>query len=163
MKRIDAPEVYGDPALLLRDLRPEIFAGEPEITRRLTIIPNLNDLRAYEGNDSIVDPRESLESVVAAIRSSERVIASSLHAIIIAELTGTPVIPFASTAAGPLGPEPPFKYLDYYHGTGRDAPDFLPDLPSALKAGVPPVAPLELAPLAAGLRAAFPRDLWSAE
>lgn len=53
---------------------------------------------------------------VAHIASAERVVASSLHGIIVAEAFNVPVAVVASPS------EPPFKYEDYFEGTGRRLP-----------------------------------------
>jgi pyruvyltransferase len=160
-KGIEAPEVYGDPALLLSTVLPELFAGDPGPRRALTVVPNLNDHARMSAHPATIDPRRPVDEVVRTIRASDVVVASSLHGIVVAELAGVPVVPLASRGSGPLGPEPPFKYEDYFRGTGRELPEFAPDLETALKwAPAPAPADLQVAPIAERLLAAFPRDIW---
>lgn len=160
-KGIDAPEVYGDPALALPLVRPDLFERPVGARRALTIVPNLNDVARLASHPAVVDPRRPVDAMVDIIRASDAVVASSLHAIVIAELAGIPVVPLSSGSTGPLGPEPPFKYQDYYNGTGRELPEFYDDVDLAI-AAVRHTAPAELdaEPVARGLLAAFPRDLW---
>jgi pyruvyltransferase len=163
-KGIEAPEVYGDPALLLRAVRPDLFAGERHVTRRLTVVPNLNDYPRMIGVRDVIDPRRPVADVIARIRSSEAVISSSLHGIVIAELAGVPVVPLAPSATdAPLGAEPPFKYEDYYLGTGRELPELRIDLTAARSAARSQQASrVDLGGIAQGLLGAFPYDLWEA-
>ncbi|MFD4957920.1 polysaccharide pyruvyl transferase family protein [Microbacterium sp. NPDC058389] len=160
-KGIDAPAVYGDPALLLKLVRPDLFADDPGPRRPLTIVPNLNDHARMSAHAATIDPRRPVHEVVRAIRASEVVVASSLHGILVAELAGVPVVPLASRGDGPLGPEPLFKYEDYFSGTGRPLPEFAPDLETAIEqAAAAPAPDLHVAPIADRLMAAFPRDVW---
>lgn len=147
---IDCPAIFGDPALLLPELRPDLVA-ERDPTRRLSVIPNLNDLPGLVGHDWLVQPTEPWESVVRTILASELVVASSLHGIALAEAFGVPVRPLRSTA------EPAFKYDDYAAGTGRGPFSFAPTVAAALEMG--PMPPLDWDTSA--LRDAFPWDLWS--
>ncbi|GAA5200896.1 polysaccharide pyruvyl transferase family protein [Microbacterium jejuense] len=162
-KGIEAPEVYGDPALLLKLVRPDLFDGDPGPRRGLTIVPNLNDHARMSAHAATIDPRRPVHEVVRAIRSSDVVVASSLHGIVVAELAGVPVVPVASSGSGARGPEPLFKYEDYFRGTGRAVPQFAPDLETAIEwAGSAPAPDLQVAPIADRLMAAFPRDVWRA-
>jgi len=160
-KGIEVPEVYGDPALLLKLARPDLFAGDPGPRRALAVVPNLNDLARMSAHPATIDPRRPVAEVVRAIRSSDVVVASSLHGIVVAELAGVPVVPLASSGSGPLGPEPLFKYEDYFLGTGRPLPEFAPDLETGLEwAASAPPSDLQVEPIADRLLTAFPRDVW---
>ncbi|PPG05183.1 polysaccharide pyruvyl transferase family protein [Pseudoclavibacter sp. RFBI5] len=153
---IDAPEVYGDPALLLGD---RLRARHPLLpSRRLSVIPNLNDAREYRSHPDFFSPRRSVDEIAARIAGSEALVTSSLHALVFAEMLGVPVVLIASPV------EPVFKYEDYFRGTGRSSWMIASNLDEALQLLPARTASTE-APLAAWdpapLEAAFPTDLWT--
>lgn len=148
---IAAPEVYGDPALLLPDLMPGLRRLAATRTHRLTVVPNLND--AHLSGPTAADtmhPRSPLRQCLRRIAQSELVVGSSLHGIIVAESLGIPARLVRSRA------EHGFKYEDYYAGTGR--PDFSPaaSVSEAVRLGGEPAPRWSPEPL----RRAFPYDLW---
>lgn len=111
------PPVYGDPALLL----PEIFPGlkdKAEKQQPHIFIPNYNDKQSIKTNIPTVAPTQDPWKVIEAIRTSDFVSSSSLHGIIVAESLGVPCRVVTSCN------ESPFKYLDYFFGTGREDIDF---------------------------------------
>ncbi|KQQ95819.1 hypothetical protein ASF62_04880, partial [Leifsonia sp. Leaf325] len=145
---IRTPEVYGDPALLIPLLWPEVVQ-QVHAERELLVIPNLNELERFPAEVSrspIGDPWE----VIADIATSAFVTGSSLHALVLADALGVPSRPVLSEAEDPL------KYLDYYAGTGRRGVRFAESVDEALAMG--PVDPPEFD--ADALLAAFPEDLW---
>ncbi|WP_367652612.1 polysaccharide pyruvyl transferase family protein [Rhodococcus pyridinivorans] len=148
---INVAETYGDPGLLLPMLFP--WLGEIACQKRYdtTIVPNLNDLSMIGHDDRILDPRSPLKVCLERIAQSERVVGSSLHGIIVAESLGIPARLISSSA------ESPFKYTDYYRGTGRS--DYKPaaSVEEALELGGEPPISWDPDPL---LRA-FPSDLWT--
>jgi pyruvyltransferase len=148
---IACPEVFGDPGLLIGHLwtRAELRGSRP--AHGVTIVPNLHDFPQYRRDPRAIDPRASVWDVVGRIASSEMVVGSSLHGVIIAESLGIPACLVVS------GTEPRFKYDDYFLGTGRAAPYLAPDVDSAIGSGGAP--PLDWSPTA--LTEAFPRDLWT--
>nr|WP_154922041.1 polysaccharide pyruvyl transferase family protein [Microbacterium testaceum] len=110
---IDAPEVYGDPALLLPDLYPQLRQWRDSPRQGIAWLPNLNDAGIRPDGMRAIDPREPLWRVLEGIAVSDFVVASSLHGIILADALGIParlVLPQQ---------EPLFKYEDYFEGTGR--------------------------------------------
>jgi pyruvyltransferase len=147
---IDVPEIYGDPGLLARALLPQ-FADLPK-SRDEIIIPNLQDIGLTRGMANVVSPFAPWNRVLRAIGSSRLVIASSLHAIIIAETYGIPVRYVRLSEEEPL-----LKYEDYFAGTGRALPDFGRSVEEAREMGGMP--PLEYDP--GPLMQAFPFDLWN--
>lgn len=147
---VAVPEVYGDPALLLPELFPESVAWTKNKQYEYSIIPNLNDAAEHAAIQGFVSPLAPVWDVVRRIAQSEFVVASSLHAIIIAEALGVPVRPFVS------GSETRFKYDDYAMGTGR-APLAFADTPQEAL-GLGPIEPLSFD--SAPLLQAFPADLW---
>ncbi len=152
---IESPSVFGDPALLLPLLRPELRRWAEAKDRRVTVVPNLNDLREYKGAPAVLDPRRSVDDCIRTIAGSEFVVASSLHGVIVAESLGIPARLVVS------GAESRFKYEDYYRGTGRSMPEPAPDWRTALSDGPSKAAEkMEWDP--SPLMDAFPADLWAA-
>jgi pyruvyltransferase len=149
---LEVPEVYGDPALLVVDLMPDLVAAAEHKTAGVVVVPNLNDINRYsEGQDPrVVNPRGDLSYILRRIAEAELVVGSSLHAMIVAESLGIParlVTPGAESA---------LKYLDYYEGTGRDGCTPADTVEAAVKMGGEP--PISWSPQP--LIASFPTDLW---
>lgn len=151
---IDVPDVFGDPALLIPKLYPE-WVDKPK-RRKLGVLPNFHDLDIYRGHSALISPLASPARVIETILECERVVASSLHGVIIAEAFGIPAVAIES------GVEHPFKYRDYFEGSGRLDVPLASDLAEAVQlvehASWPTVAE---AWTAAPLLDAFPQDLWS--
>jgi len=146
---IDSPEVYGDPALLLPLLLPELQAAAAEKRHALTVVPNLND-RGRFGRRKVMDPRTPVATALTRIVQSEFVAASSLHALIVAEAFGIPARALTSHT------EPDFKYIDYYRATGRDTFTRAHSVAEAIRLGGEPPLTWDPQPLID----AFPYDLW---
>lgn len=107
------PEVYGDPALLV----PHLFKGRfsPNPQRDYVFVPNLHDLSILpNGTPNVISPLQGWNRVIEQILQAKLVLASSLHGLIIAEAYGIPAryVRLSQT-------EDPFKYKDYYLGSGR--------------------------------------------
>lgn len=145
------PEVYGDPALLLPELYPELsdWALEPK-RYPVTVVPNLHDVAANAGRPNVVSPRAPVWRVLERIARSELVVGSSLHGIIVAESLGIPARLVAPAR------ENLFKYRDYYESTGRDVVPLASTVDAAIAAGGAPGLRWDPAPL----REAFPAELW---
>lgn len=122
----EVPEVYGDPALLLPTLYPELSDLASQKRRRRVLVPNLHDSAGWSGHPDFVSPIGPWRDVVEAIVTSETVVTSSLHGVIVAEAFGLPVAHVTSTR------EPEFKFRDYYEGTGRSMPAMISTLDEAL-------------------------------
>jgi pyruvyltransferase len=150
---IDIPEVYGDPALLLPIVRPDLL-GAPR-TIPITVVANINepnDLGPPHPRSGVfvLDPRSPLDSCLRTIAASQLVVGTSLHAIVVAEALGIGARVIRSRGEGA------FKYLDYYRGTGRDfSPAESLEQAIAMGADEPPQWD------SSRLLAAFPRDLWT--
>ncbi len=145
----DVPDVFGDPALLIPQLWSDEELGVDRGTGGLVLMPNYNDARQWP--EHALSPRGGALERVRQLASAERVVASSLHALVIAEAYSVPAVPVASSK------EPPFKYEDYYEGTGRVLPPLAPDWRAGLDAEPAP-AITDWDP--AALLAAFPAELW---
>ena len=108
--------VFGDPALLLPSLFPRLKRQtEPE---KIILLPNLNEFEILKKRQirsmKLISPFCHWRTVLSEILTSELVLTSSLHGIILAESFGVPV-----RFVMPIGGETLFKYQDYYLGTGR--------------------------------------------
>ncbi|MFJ3404445.1 polysaccharide pyruvyl transferase family protein [Promicromonospora sp. NPDC090134] len=151
----DVPDVYGDPALLLPYLMPEV-AGLVRAPRRDALfVPNLNDRDELSAQARILgvlvqDPRDQIHSVLAQIAVSRFVVGSSLHAVVVAEALGVPARFVASEH------EHPFKYRDYLAGTGRCSEPVARTLEDALALGPMPEPRYD----ADAILDVFPHDLW---
>lgn len=107
------PDIYGDPALLV----PQLFSGRftPNPRRDYVFVPNLHDLSILPPNTPhVISPLQGWNRVIEQILQAKLVLASSLHGLIIAEAYGIPAryVRLSQT-------EDPFKYKDYYLGSGR--------------------------------------------
>lgn len=112
---IDCPEVYGDPALLL----PEIVGAKARAPRRrYGVVPHYRDLPLLTG-EPVMSPLSPWQDVLTFILESELVVASSLHALIVAEAFGVPARWLHSDQLPSAKSEGSFKYQDYYLSTGR--------------------------------------------
>lgn len=147
---VEVPGVYGDPGLLAPSLLK--IKRSPRPLRGVTIVPNLYDIPRWRRAKGFLDPRNDIETVVRSIAESERVVASSLHGLVIADALGIPASLLQAAR------EPLFKYEDYYEGTGRRLPHVSSSLEEALDNPAPPLdTDLE------ALTNAFPADLWGVE
>ena len=141
------PEVYGDPALLLPELHPEL--KQEDRTRDLTVVMNFND-RGVAAGPHVLNPRKPVWQCLRTIASSRLVVGSSLHGIVVAESLGIPARAVASAT------ESEFKYADYYRGTGRSTYRIAPTVDEAVAMGGESPPEWDAAPLIE----AFPADLW---
>jgi pyruvyltransferase len=147
---ITVPDVYGDPALLVPHLWSDSELGIQRQTGGIVVVPNYYDL--VGAPSSALNPRGDVVERIRTIASAERVIASSLHGIIIAEAYGVPVVPVASAS------QRRFKYEDYFRGTGRGLPPIASDWKSAFDAAATsPIKDWD----AKALLQAFPTELWA--
>lgn len=130
----DVPEIYGDPALLVRK-----FVKPPAERRGTLVFPHYTDMSllleqwGHPSETLVWNAEASVESTIAAINASERVVSSALHGIILADALGVPVVPMRLGAEIPL-----FKYHDYWLGTQREPVNFTHGLSEALSADAAP-------------------------
>jgi pyruvyltransferase len=174
--KVECPEIYGDPALLLPLLFPElkrtsVANDDGKEGKVVGIVPHLSDIPFFQ--DGIV-PNAAVKSghdadagtllgkiktilptlppleVVKEILSCDFVIASSLHGIIVAEAFGIPSRWLRLSES-----EPEFKFHDYFLGTGRTS-KWARNVREALEMGPEqPIASFD----AQKLLDAFPGDL----
>lgn len=145
------PEVFGDPGLLIPHLWTDTELGIHRRSGGTVVVPNYHDL-PFAPTGSL-NPRGNMLDCVRRIASANRVIASSLHGVIVAEAYGVPATLVASAT------EQLFKYEDYYRGTGRE----LPTVARGWREGfiASPTDPLDTWD-PTDLLESFPRDLWRA-
>lgn len=146
------PSVFGDPALLVARLFPELGGWARCKVHDTLVIPNFNDVASYQDADhEVLLPTEPVWTVLRSIAKSHFVVGSSLHAIAVADALGVPARFVASEH------EHSFKFRDYLAGTGRPTTRIATSVQHALDLGPhrAPVVDLD------ALERAFPWDLWS--
>jgi pyruvyltransferase len=110
--------VYGDPALLIPRLFPE-WLIPIDIEHECTLILHYND-KDFIVNDksiNVVFCSDDFDYVIDSIRKSKKVISSSLHGIIVAEMLNKETTWLQLPNS--LKTETTAKYEDYYQSTGR--------------------------------------------
>jgi pyruvyltransferase len=146
---VHVPDVFGDPGLLIPRLWTDDELGIERGTTGTVLVPNLHDRARFPAD--AVDPQGDFAACIRTIASADLVVASSLHGIVVAEAYGVPAVLVTSST------EPPFKYDDYYAGTGRARPAAVATWQEGLDAApAPPITGWSPEPLLA----AFPADLW---
>lgn len=149
---IDSPDIYGDPALLVPLLFPEIVDSAKSKSKvDLTIVPHWSEYKEISNIDSVISPQSDIMSILERIARSRFVVSSSLHGIVLAEAFGVPARLFLNSD------EQLFKYRDYYEGTGRFEYKIASSITEAIEMGGekhPPIFDAEK------LLSAFPYDLF---
>lgn len=161
-RKIECPELYGDPALVLPAVFPRLFERRSLPRESILLIPNLNDSEAYQAiyaqwrgqmeELTILDPRSHWVEVLEAIKEARLVIGSSLHAIVLSELLGVDCRHLVVSTIENIQ-----KYEDYYEGTGRPLQPTYTDFRAALDGTSH--APLAYDP--APLINHFPAEIWT--
>jgi pyruvyltransferase len=150
--QIECPEIYGDPALLIPYLFPEFKKAENP-SYDYIIVVHYSDIPEFprSENSHIVYATDPWDTVIEKILDSKFVISSSLHGVIVAEAFGIPakLLRISDT-------EPPFKFIDYYAGTGRDNFQFASSVEEALEMGGEPPFVCDLE----ALYYSFPFEFW---
>lgn len=152
------PDVFGDPGLLLPRLTAGRFVADGSIG--VGFVPNLHDKTFLTQTGvldqfpeiKLIDPTRSWEAVVGDIVRCRRILASSLHGLVIADAFGIPAHYVRLTETEGL-----LKYHDYYAGTGR-ALSVSTDIGASLKSADPKPLRFDFG----ALEEAFPYDIWSA-
>ena len=152
----DCPDIYGDPAILMPLIyMPKSFTKDYDIL----IIPNYMQEETIRNNYSSKYHIASMNTnnycdVIDSIVKSKMVIASSLHAIILAETYGVPSIFYRFDKSRDI------KYLDWYYSTGRYDVSIHDTIESALKSS-PMSLPKNISEMQKQIMDVFPYDLWS--
>jgi len=152
-KGFHVPEIFGDPALLLPTLTNNRFVCTRE--KDVVFVPNLNDYQEKVDFSRfpvpVLDPRQSWNKVITEILRHKLVLASSLHALVIADAWGIPARYVRLTEREHL-----FKYHDYYEGSGRTLGDFAHSAEEGLEMGGKELPVFDENPLLES----FPYDIW---
>lgn len=157
----DCPSIYGDPAVLM----PQIYRPEKGNARKEDIcvimhhssVQNPDVSHCSQSIRQINILTDDYQSFVNEITSARKVISSSLHGIILAEVYGIPTVFLA-----PANQIEMLKYYDWYRSTGRDCVYFAKTLDEAIEME-PMVLPTQeiLEKMCANIIDAFPYDLWN--
>lgn len=112
----DVPEIYGDPAILL----PLMYRPTRPIKFKRGILPHYVDKAkapAPGPDETVIDIQaDDWRTVIDRILECEEIVSSTLHGIIAAEAYGVPTR-WAVWGEKIIGG--PFKFQDYFLGTGR--------------------------------------------
>jgi len=115
-KNIKVNDTFGDPALLLSYIFPDL--KHKPIKNKIILIPNLNEFneckKIVPKHIKLISPLRHWKFVLDEILSSEIVYTSSLHGLILSEVFKIPVVLFK-----PFISETIDKYEDYILGTNR--------------------------------------------
>ena len=148
---ITAPEIYGDPALLLPILLPERFKRDEFNAKGTWVVPNLHDLAAVSGLKNVISPLQRWSKVIDKIINAEFIISSSLHGLVIADAFGVPCRYVRLSQI-----ENTFKYNDYAQGVGRTEFVYTSSISEAEEMGPMPPVTVNVTPLLK----ACPFDIW---
>ena len=147
------PDVFGDPAVLM----PLIYQPHVELSnnKQIAIIKHFKDeSRPLIDGVKYIDVRtENYKCFIDEICSSEKVISSSLHGIILAEAYGVPAVFLQENMSREL-----IKYYDWYYATGRKNIRFAYTIEEAILMEMMSVPNLDK--MREALLQSFPYDLW---
>ena len=117
-QRINVPEIYGDPALLL----PKFYQPKKIhfLKDKIGLIPHKSNYKHYENkikqsNFFLINPTDPWQNVISAIYSCKCIISSSLHGLICSDAYGKPNLWLDEY---PLS-EGDFKFRDYFASQQR--------------------------------------------
>lgn len=149
---VQVPEIYGDPGLLVAALEPHLLSVQKQWD--VSYVPNYADFDSWraQGVRPLINPRGHLDRVLGAIAASKAIVASSLHALILADALQIPATRVAS------GQEGDFKYHDYALGAGRPIHEVVSRPVDGVHALASPPS-IDVTQLTDS----FPSDLWSAQ
>lgn len=144
------PKKYGDPAALL----PLIYSPEKIIKKyKVSIIPHISDMN-NNSNYHMIDVRtKDYKKFIDEIVSSELVISTSLHGLIIAESYGIPAVFYNNHIDDEI-----YKYFDWYYSTERYDIKIVHSIEEAVS--IAPMRTPDITKLQNNLINAFPVDLW---
>ena len=149
---VNCPRVFGDPALLLPMLRPDLVELSRQKQHGVTFVSHIDDPPIPKLNGvHYLSPEADVEIVLRDVVQSELVVATSMHPVIVAEAFGVPARSVVNAS------EPEFKFADYYLSTGR--PDYVRErsVEEAIVRGGERAPEIVLEPLVD----AFPYDLFA--
>lgn len=145
------PDIYGDPAILM----PLIYKSESKKKYPVSIIRHISQVTQKKDNRfNYIDIKtRDYKRFINEIVSSDKVISSSLHGIILAESYGIPAI-FLSEGMD----SEKIKFFDWYLSTDRTNIRYAKNLDDALK--MTPMSLPNLSKMREQIQKTFPYDLW---
>lgn len=146
----DCPEIYGDPAILM----PLVYQPKiPSQKQPYSVILHKSAPKSVANQIDIVtkDYKKFIDKIV----SSERIVSTSLHGIILAESYGIPAVLLSDDRED----FSLFKYNDYYYSTGRKQYPVAKTIEEALD--IEPARLPDLESMREKLLDVFPYDLWA--
>lgn len=149
---IPCPEVYGDPAILM----PRFYKPKVSDVKSYTIVPHYNEWKKYQSEENMLFTfTNDYKKFIDTLCSSEKVISSSLHGIILAESYGIPAVMIQNETNSNI-----LKYRDYYQSTGRNEFKIAKTIEEALDFNQPLPDKNRFKEMQDKLIEAFPVDLW---
>lgn len=148
---IVCPENYGDPAVLMPEIyKPTIGIKQYDVSLITHFSQNseYNNINLHRINMLTTDFRY----VINEICKSKKIISSSLHGIILAEVYNVPAV-FLSQEGNTR-----FKFEDYYLSTNRENIIAANTIEEALKLVPMPIPSFDI--MRERLKKSFPLDLW---
>lgn len=147
---IQCPEIYGDPAILM----PCIYkTRNPEKRYKISLVTHYRqNTKVYDEVNRINMLTVDYKNVIDAIVSSELIVSSSLHGIILAEAYGVPAVLLLDEN------QDIFKYQDYYYSTERYNLKVAHSLLEAIK--ITPMDIPNFEKMRQNILKVFPYDLW---
>ena len=146
------PEIYGDPAILM----PLIYMpNRRERKNGVIVVRHFKsaDLDIPESCRKLDTRTNDYKYFIDELCTSEKVISSSLHGIILSESYGIPAIFLQENMDNEI-----LKFYDWYYSTGRREIKFAYSLDEAIQMKPMPVPDLD--EMRKRLLNAFPYDLW---
>jgi len=149
----DCPNVYGDPAILM----PLIYKPNCKKKYKVTAIIHFfeKNVKKIDGVNYLNVATKDYKNFIDVIASSEKVVSSSLHGIILAEAYGVPTV-YIGTRKDEF-----LKYYDYYWSTERYSVKVANNVEEAIE-----MSPMHLPSdeiyrrIRNDLINAFPTDVW---
>lgn len=151
----DCPEIYGDPGILM----PLLYEPRQSEHTSFIIIPHYSvegETRKWYGEDHILSMNTfDYKKVIDRICSTDKVISSSLHGIILAEAYGIPAV-FYQDRPQKFN----FKYEDWYESTERHITKPANSIKEGISMIQDKIDPRRLKKMQNELIEKFPADLW---
>ena len=147
------PDVYGDPAVLM----PLIYT--PENTEKeydVLYISHFHNkkISCPEGVKTLDIQTNDYKTFIDELCKAKKVISSSLHGIILAEVYGIPAVFHSENRMNEI-----LKYYDWYYSTGRYSVYMANTIEEALTMQPMPLPNIQI--LQNNLLETFPYDLWT--
>lgn len=144
------PESYGDPAVLM----PLIYNAEVKKEHKIGVVLHFQHNLELPQDVKSVDIRTNdYKGFIDELLSCEKIVSSSLHAIILAEAYGIPAVFLGRGEDFEV-----FKYYDWYYSTGRKNVKIASTFEEATEM-TPMVLP-DLSLMQENLMKTFPYDMW---